>query len=391
MVLYRATSMVLRYILAGLLPISQVPESPRPAAGPAMQWRAPPLCPDRTALLRGIQTRLGRSLRAQELSIDGVVTMHETPPLYRLDLRLTTRGHEERRTLTAKTCASLADATAVLAVLAVLARPRKPVRPPVGVSVDAPVAAVGRTSGDDRPGPQASGDEPPEGLELTTDPPAAAPMEPIKTTVEVLTVEAGRPPEQTAPDLFTAATPAKQAAASALRRGPGAVVRVHAGPELGALPGLTAGVGLAAGLLWRRARLEVQGLYLAPRTAVSPHGDLHASLFAGAVHGCARLGRGTLEIPLCGGLELGGMRGDARGAPEGRDVTGWWLAALVGTGVAVDMNKRWSLWVALQLLAGLAKSSFEARDPGPAVTLFRPAPVTGRLLLGVELRFGDPR
>ena len=44
-------------------------------------------------------------------------------------------------------------------------------------------------------------------------------------------------------------------------------------------------VGLAGGLLWRRARLEFQGLYLAPRTGEVARGELRAWLAAGGVHG----------------------------------------------------------------------------------------------------------
>jgi hypothetical protein len=45
----------------------------------------------------------------------------------------------------------------------------------------------------------------------------------------------------------------------------------------------------------------------------------------------------------------------------------------------------------VQLTAGLVRPDFVARDPGPEKRMFAPAPVTGRLLIGVELRLGDPR
>jgi hypothetical protein len=143
--------------------------------------------------------------------------------------------------------------------------------------------------------------------------------------------------------------------------------------------------------LWRRARLELGGLVLAPRTAETPRGDLRVWLAAGGATGCARLGRGMVEVPLCGGLELGAMRGDARAVPGGRSATNWWLAAVAGAGVVVRPGPRWGIWVALQVVVGLAKPGFQARDPGPVVTLHQPAGATGRLLVGVELRFADPR
>jgi hypothetical protein len=36
------------------------------------------------------------------------------------------------------------------------------------------------------------------------------------------------------------------------------------------------------------------------------------------------------------------------------------------------------------------RTRYVLRDPGPAMVLFRPAPVSGRLLLGLELRLRDP-
>src|SRR5688500_7611460 len=72
--------MLLRPIFAGLLAVAQVPEPSPPAGDAAIQWRAPAPCPDRGALLRGIETRLGRPLRAGELGIDAVVTVHATAP-----------------------------------------------------------------------------------------------------------------------------------------------------------------------------------------------------------------------------------------------------------------------------------------------------------------------
>jgi len=146
-------------------------------------------------------------------------------------------------------------------------------------------------------------------------------------------------------------------------------------------------VGLATGLLWRRARLEFQGLYLAPRTGQHPLGDVRASLAAGAVHGCARVGRGRLEIPLCGGLELGSMRGTI----DGGSVQNWWLGAVLGAGVALHVTRRVSLWSALQMVGSVIKPNFVAEDPGPEEALFKAKPVTGRLLLGNEIKFSDPR
>lgn len=168
------------------------------------------------------------------------------------------------------------------------------------------------------------------------------------------------------------------------------LVRVHGGPEYGGVPGLSGAVGLAVGALWRRARLELHGLYLAPRTATLAANSVRVDLFAGSAHGCARLGRGALEVPLCGGLELAAVRGLASG-PSAQSGAGPRLAAVVSAGLVWRLRPRLGLTLALHGLAHLYGPRFELRDPGDPVALFRPSPVSARLLLGLELRLRDPR
>lgn len=421
--------MLLRSTFAGLLAVAQVPESSPPAEHAAITWRAPASCPHRSVLLQGIEGRLGRPLRAGELAIDGVVTTHASPPPYRLRLRLRAGGPEESRTLTATTCAALSDATAVLAVTAIRASgvvPAAPERAPVptgptsaarphrrespgarpagvseaggalptgaGATGAGDASAIGATGAGDAPPTGATGaeDAPPTGQEGVStaevpveEPPESASAEgPAPTDVPVSAPWTAEPRELEA---VMAEPPTPRP-----RRAIGGFVRVQGGPEIGALPRVTGAVGLAVGLLWRRARLELHGVYVAPRTAVTTHGELRVSLVAASVLGCARPGRGRVEVPLCGGLELGGMRGAARDVPDARTTTVPWLAAVAGAGVAVRLGERLSLWGALQLFVGLVQPGFEVRDPGPAVRLFVPAPASGRLLFGVELRLRDP-
>jgi hypothetical protein len=166
------------------------------------------------------------------------------------------------------------------------------------------------------------------------------------------------------------------------------MLRVHGGPEYGAVPGVTGAIGLATGLLWPRARLEVHGLYLAPRTTTAGANALRLSLFSGAVLGCGRLGRGAFELPLCGGLELGGVRSTATG-PGARSGFDIWVAGALTAGIAWHVARRLSLTAALHGLVHLYGPRYELGDPGEGEALFRAAPVSGRLLFGLELRLGD--
>lgn len=326
----------------------QVPEPPAPAA---ISWDAPPACPGPDALTAAIVQRLGRPLADAEVQLSGIVVQHAAAPRWRLRLALTANRRSQTRTLTAERCASLVDATALLVALTLTRRDAPSAEP---LKEDAPAPAPAASVA---PVPAPEPVLPEFGDELAA-PAPAAPVDPV------------------AP----ASAPAP--------RGPGVALRLQGGPEYGALPGLTVTAALAVGLLWRRMRLELQGLYLAPRSERRDASEVKVSLFSGAALVCGRPGRGSVELPVCGGLEVGGARGVARG-PGARSGTHVWLAGVASAGVAWHVRPRLSLTLALQGLVHLYVPRFELADPGPAETLFRPAPVSGRLLFGLELRLGD--
>lgn len=363
--------MLLAPIFVGLI-LSQVPEPP-PAV--ALTWQVPPGCPDRDALARAITERLGRPLAPGEAQVEGRITRRRTAPGYRLRLRLSARDRSDERELFARACPPLIDATALLVVLAV-GGPEGPGAPATADGPAAPDPAI--VPADPAPDPpvlEVRDDEaPPE----TPDDPPPPPV--LETREDAPPLPAPVDPSLPAPE--PADTPPRP-------RRPGGFVRLQGGPEIGAVPGLTGAAGLAAGVLWPRARLEFHGVFLAPRTARRDDTQLHVLAAAGAVLGCARPRRARLEFPLCAGLEFGAMRGVARG-PGARTATGPWLAAPVSAGAAWHLDARWSLSLALQGVVRLYSPRFELRDPGPAVTLFEPAVLSGRLLLGVELRLGGP-
>jgi hypothetical protein len=332
---------------------NQVPEAP---AADAVVWDAPPVCPQRRELDDAIARRLGRPLGDREVGLAGRITRHDRAPRYRLNLRLTAGGRSEARTLTAERCASLVDATALLVALAAGHTDAAPL--PVDVADEAPA-----------PEPVDVADAAPEPVVTESAPPPS----PIPIMPPALDPDPPAPPAVPPPT-----------------RRPGGVVRLHGGPELGAVPGVTGALGLAGGLLWRRARLEFHALWLAPRTRTRDDTSLRVTLLAGGVQACARPGGARLEVPLCGGLELGGMRGAAHG-PDARSVTAFWLAGVAAAGLAWHANARLTLSLAVQGVVRIAGPRFELlRDPGRVDELFEPV-ASGRLLAGLELRFGDPR
>ncbi|HEY0135493.1 MAG TPA: hypothetical protein VGB85_15520 [Nannocystis sp.] len=338
---------MLRLALAWHLARAQVPEPPDlPIAG--IEWSAPSGCPGRADLLAAISRRLGRELAPDELALDARVV--RVGSRHALRLRVVVGDRSELRELDAEACTPLVDATALLVVhtlAEVASEPAPTDREPLPPVVDAPVPDVA-------PAPVAA------------PPPAIAPP-PVD------------PPRVASP------SPAPRP------RGPGVLLRAHGGPELGAAPRWTGLAGLAVGLLWPRLRLEARASFLGPRSVTRVDTEVTALLLAGSLHACARLGRGALELPLCAGLEAGGMRGAAYGPAAGRSAFMPWLGVVLGVGAAWRVRPRLALWSALEVVGGVVRPNFVLRGRESDIALFRPFPLSGRLLVGLELRLRDPR
>jgi len=362
-------------LLAGLLAV-QVPEPP----ATALVWEAPQGCPGREELLAAIERRLGRAF-AGEVEVDARVSMHAQAPRYRLVLRISTRSGGASRSLTSQRCAALVDATALL--VATAATKREVAGVEAGSDATEEVAIEEAT---ELPTPEAG---------PGTEPAGPGPAEPPGP--ELGPLERAAEPERAgqegplAEEVPPASAEVPLGAPGRSARRLGGMLRVQGGPELGALPGVSGAVMLAGGLLWRRARLELRGTFLTPRTQERAEGTLRAFAGMGALLGCGRVGPGRVEFPLCGGLEAGGVRGTAQGVAGARSTTGLWLAVVASAGVAVAVHPQVRLGATLEGVAGILVPSFDLRDPGPSVPLFASSLISGRLLFAVELRFRDPR
>lgn len=352
-------------------------DSPEDPAGAEVVWSAPEGCPDRAMFLAGVARRRGRPLEAGQVRVVARVSA-VGPERYRLELELDAGGRREARVLDARSCAALADAAALRIAVALDGEPGRS-KEVAGAPAE-PGAVEAESGGDESP----DGVAPREGA----GPPdfAAEPEE------EAARAIAGAHPEESQPsEIADVADEVAPAADSAGTRGPGGAIRLVGLGEYGALPGPSGGVGLAGALLWPRARMEVRGVYVAPRGTTHPAAEVRTSLVAGAVVGCARPGRGALEVPICGGVELGGVIGSAEGPGLQRRAIGLWVAGLVAAGVAWRVRPRLALWGAIEGLAAARRPTFVLQDPGPEVVLFDPGVLSGRLALGIELGFGDRR
>jgi len=117
--------------------------------------------------------------------------------------------------------------------------------------------------------------------------------------------------------------------------------------EWGALPRVTPGVAVSAGVNVGALSIAAQGaLFGAQTSSVAPDQDVEFDLFAGGVRGCwALLGRVQLDsaprLNACACFEAGRYRGRGLGLTPARQARDLWLAA----GAALDLE--WPLGPAI--------------------------------------------
>lgn len=336
-------------MLAGLLSLRLTLAAPPPIPLPPdpleleLVWRAPTGCPTQPDIERRLRELLpGEPTGDGILHVEGDVTIDAAGA--HLSLASTFRGVTERREITSTHCAELGEATAVL--LAVALEPDTNARQ----TAPKPAAAIVE------PPPRAPTDAPP----------------PVVDDLPIVPI--ADPPRSDAP-LTPPPDPARRARIPALG------LRIAAGLELGALPPPAGAVQLAALLLWQRARLELHGTYLAPRTRLDAAGQgARLQLAAAGIRGCGRVFARAVEFPLCLGAEAGAIRARALGLGD-TVTTGPWAAAIASAGVA----RAWgpvAIHFAVEGLGRLVGTRFLVGE----VVASRQFPVSARALLGVELR-----
>ncbi|MCA9705754.1 MAG: hypothetical protein KDK70_07895 [Myxococcales bacterium] len=354
----------------------------RPEPG-VLDWSAPPSCPAADELRRGIERRLGRSLIAHDGAVEArVETKGEG---YRLVLRTAAEGVQEERTLEADDCRTLVDATALIVAATidpvavaeasapraeplVVPTPSRPTAPSTRPAVPSTRPAVPSTRSaapSPRPASSSSSPSPSSSSSSSSSPsPSSAPRSPPSA------------------ELSSAPLPRR------IPR-PLGVLRAGLGGGVGAVPRGTGVAALAAGLRWTSARLEIEGTYWIPRRSVPVEGSrVRVQLGTAALRGCGLVGRPPLEVPLCSGLQLGGLRGNGIDALRARPAQGLWLALEAGAGLARRLGPRWSLAGGVTAALPLVTPAFELAGARP-VRLFEPSAVVGRAWLGIERLLGS--
>jgi hypothetical protein len=335
---------VLPLLVALAQPVVPAPPESQDPLELELVWHAPAECPSAAAIEARIRALLpGDPAGEGVLAVQGDVTT--TPEGVLLVLVSTFRGQSEHRELRARDCAELGEATAVLIAVAL-----EPAR----------AQAIRESTGAKPAEPAAPADAPRTGAFET---PIAGDLDATKTDV--------------ARESDAAPVPRRRA------RGPfGWALRLAGGLEAGAVPPPTGAVQAAAILEWPRARLEVHGVWLVPRTKLDGQGrGATYQLGAAGVRGCGRLFARAVEFPLCLGAEAGVVRARTQGLVPSKVEHGPWVGALASVGVA----RAWGpvgVWSAAEALGRVVGSEFKIGE----VRALGQFPVSVRLLVGIEVR-----
>ncbi|HEY1534835.1 MAG TPA: hypothetical protein VGF76_12480, partial [Polyangiaceae bacterium] len=297
------------------------------------QWQAPAECPDADSVKLSVERLLGQKLadlQSKNVRAHGEVRRNEVGN-WELHCLLSVGDRVEEETFAAKKCQALADAMALKIALAI-----------------DPLAVV-------------------ESVEPAV--PASPPTPPVPSS----TVTKERP---------VAAT---SAAASSVRY---IGLRATGGAGFGPLPGVTAGAALYSSIQLPAFRVELGGQVYSggvARYAQLPNVGAHLQLFSGAARACLTPGTSRLTVPICGGLELGVIRGEGFGIPAAETSGGAWGAAVIGPALHLTLAGAFALWVEGDAVLTLLRPEFHARNLD---SLYTPPEAGARFSAGLEVDLG---
>lgn len=319
----------------------------------ALDWQAAPECPSRDALLERVRALLP-TLPEQVPSAGTAglrVTARVAPQVdasWQVELELVTPDGVGTRRFAAGSCEEAARATVLV----------------VAIALD-PVGAATR---------------------LSASTPASAPVSvPAPTPTPAPAADAREPSEPAIRSrIGESSNLVLDSSEPARARAPRVGLALHGGAGWGPTRALHGAFGGSLALFDRRWRAELAADWSTPRVQRFADGR-GASFDAWAIgmRGCFVPTRRTLEFPLCGGLEVGRVRG--RGiAPtsniEQRGVV--WLAPLLGPGLRWSPIERLALGLDVVLLVPLTRASFVIGEQ----ELQRIPALGARMLVGIELR-----
>lgn len=328
--------------LLGATLVVAAPELQAPR-GLELRWEASEGCPTADEARERVESFLGRPAgQAGDPNVQARVRITEHDGLFVAELELRGEDGDGHRTLEADRCDVVADAAAYVVaamidptVELVLPEP-EPEPPPLEA------ASESRTTPEPTPAPDRAAPAPPDPVQAPADRPRAR-------------------------------------SRGALRAGPA----LAAGP----LPSLAAGIVAGAAWLRPRVRLELLATHwfarpTEPIAGPDVGGDIR--LTTAGVRVCPLVVQRPIEVPVCGGLELGSMFGRGVGLTEPSSVRLLWAAVTASAGLVWMPSRRVGPWIDAALTIPVSRPVFVIESLGPA---HQPARAAFYGQLGVELRF----
>lgn len=348
-----------------------------------LEWTAPAGCPGAAEVRELVAGVLGRPLesggpdatrvRARVVTIDGG---------YALTIETRSASGTNTRRMQDPRCSVLAEAAAVIAATAVDPSLAPPSLPPAEPAIATDLSAGTGTG----LVPLAPGVPGSEDMSFGTDGSIAPPERPVAGQVPAAPIVrvAGSAPVFASREPEPEPAPRPAAARKPRLRG---ALRFAGVADLGSVLEATGGLTWAAALLGRLWRVELSGLWLAPRTSrPDPTREVGArvGLLAAALRGCLTPTMGRLEIPLCGGLEVGALRGVGVGIGDAASDALPWLAVNAGPGLMFAPIPRLALTLQVDLVVPTLPAVFEVGGYGE---VYRGGRAAARAALGIEVRF----
>lgn len=309
---------------------------------PGITWVAPEgACPG----AQEVEERLVRLLGTEASTARAEARVEARAAGWQVELELEWHGNRDTRTLVAARCETLADATVLM------------------VATTADPMAVVRHTGTERPPPI---------IERSASPaPEVRAAEPPLPRV----VPTSRP----SPELERSPRPPRDR---------GFALGVSGQLDLGSLPRVAGGVGARLGWRWPRARLFVEGAYLPSRPVVStaPHARQgRVQLGVARVGACVRAWVRTVELPLCGGAEVGGTRSTGFGVRADRGASDPWVALVGEGGVVIPLMASLAVFGRVGVAVPLVYSEYVFGEE----RLYRAQAAALRGAIGFEFRWGQ--
>jgi hypothetical protein len=298
-----------------------------------LRWSSPEDCAWSPQFAEQVEAQIGTTLAAVEGIDFEVVISRETSGRWRLTLVSIEQPAGERRVraLAGESCAEVTDAGAVALAMAIRAKSEEE---------RAPEPAT---------------------------PPEKAPAEPV------------RPPARRAPRSSLRSAPERSSAPAVAFATAGAVA------DLGALPGLSLGVEVDAGVAWQRLRLMAFGSMFAPNEASGPSGrGGEFQLWLAGVLACLERPVGRVGVLACTGYEIGALSAEGTGVTDPRSESATWHALRGDLGAVLPLGSGFSGVLRAGVAVPLVRREF-VLDASEVV--HRPSAVTGRALAAFSVDF----